>query len=91
MNAARREERPVATETGVVEADLLAPMEVQIERCREYLRRELAAHLAAGYPVYSGGTGPEAGMLIVRMPDGRRYEFRGREDGTDEIVRELPR
>jgi hypothetical protein len=91
MSAATKDEQSVAEGAGIVEADLLAPMDVQIQRFRDHLRRELAAHLAAGYPVYSGGTGPEAGMLIVHMPDGRRYEYRVREDSTREIVRELSR
>lgn len=90
MNAATREEQAIAEETGIIEADLLSSGDELIRRFREGLSRELAAHLAAGYPVYSGGTGPEAGMLIVRMPDGHRYEYRVREDGTREIGRELP-
>jgi hypothetical protein len=84
-------EQALAEGAGVLEADLLAPGDELMRRFRSGLRRELAAQLAAGYPVYSGGIGQEAGMLIVHLPDGRLCEYRVREDGTHEIVRELPR
>ncbi len=52
-------------------------------------QRAVADHLAAGHPVYYGGTGPEAGKLFMQKPDGRHFEYRMREDGTREIVREI--
>ena len=84
-------ERTLTEGTGIVDADLLAPMDEQLRRFRDSLRRELAAQLAAGHPVYSGGMGAKAGMLIVHLPDGRICEYRVREDGTHQIMRELPR
>ncbi len=53
------------------------------------VRQDIAEHLAAGRPVYYGGMGAEANRLFVHMPDGRRFEYRVREDRTREIVREV--
>lgn len=52
-------------------------------------QRAVADHLAAGHPVYYGGTGPDAGKLFMQTPDGRRFEYRMREDGTREVIREI--
>ncbi len=61
-----------------------------IERLfREQVQRDVAEHLAAGRPVYYGGVGADASKLFVHMPDGRRFEYRVREDRTREIVREV--
>ncbi len=56
---------------------------------REAAQQAVAAHLAAGRPVYYGGEGDEAGKLFMRLPDGRRFEYRLRVGGTPEIVREV--
>lgn len=62
----------------------------EIERLfREQVQRDIAEHLAAGRPVYYGGIGAEANKLFVHMPDGRRFEYRVREDRTREIMREV--
>ena len=76
------------TVTGVSEADLLVCDDELMRRFRAGVRRALATQLSSGHPVYSGGTGAEAGRLFVHLPDGRTCEYRVREDGTHEIVRD---
>ena len=73
-------------ETGMIEADLLVRGDQLMRRFRAGVRRELATHLSAGHPVYSGGTGAEAGTLLVHLPDEGCYEYRVRDDGTREIM-----
>jgi hypothetical protein len=82
---------PAATTHDLLEGDLLANTPEIERRFREQVRREVAAHLAAGRPVFYGGLGEDAGKLFMLMPDGQRYEYRLRDDGTREIVRELGR
>ena len=54
---------------------------------REEAQRAVAEQLAAGLSVYSCGTGAETGKLFVRLPNGRRFEYRVLPDGTEEIIR----
>jgi hypothetical protein len=82
---------PAATTHDLLEGDLLANAPVIERRFREQVRREVAAHLAAGRPVFSCGLGEDAGKLFMDTPDGRRYEYRRRSDGTREIIREVAR
>jgi hypothetical protein len=56
---------------------------------RDAAQQAIAAHLAAGRPVYYGGSGAESGRLFMRLPDGRRFEYSLRMDGMPEIVREV--
>ena len=56
---------------------------------RAAVQDAVAEHLAAGFPVFSCGIGEAAEKLFMLMPDGRRFEYRMREDGTREIIREL--
>lgn len=79
------------TTQDLLEGDLLANTPEIERRFREQVRREVAAHLAAGHPVFYGGLGDEAGKIFMHTPDGRRFEYRLRDDGTREIVRELGR
>jgi len=53
---------------------------------QEGAREVVAAHLAAGRPVYYGD---DNGKLFMWMPDGRRFEYRRWVDGSPEIVREV--
>jgi len=55
---------------------------------RAAVREEVAAHLAAGHPVFSCGLGDEAGKLFMRMPDRRRFEICPHTDGSYDILRE---
>lgn len=70
-------EEPAVTgpENGAIEADLLARNDELMQRFRAGVRRELATQLSMGHAVYSGGTGPDAGTLIVHLPDGGCYEY----------------
>jgi len=74
-------------------ADLFGPNHDEAMRLlREDIQRELASQRAAGHTTYyCGTTGDEAGKLFMHTPDDRRFEYCVREDGTREIVRELPR
>ncbi len=73
--------------------DLFGPNRDKVMRLlREDVQRELAAQRAAGHTTYYCGTmGDEAGKLFMHTPDDRRFEYRVLEDGTHDIVRELPR
>jgi hypothetical protein len=53
------------------------------------VQRAVADHLSAGHTVYYGGTGSDAGRLFLQTPDGRHFEYRMREDGTREVIREI--
>lgn len=59
------------------------------ELSREEVQREIAAHLAAGQPVYYGGVGDEAGKVFQHLPDGRRFEVRVLDDGSVERLRQV--
>lgn len=67
------------------------PSDKELERLfQEAVQGAVAAHLADGSPIYYGGTGAEAGKLFMRLPGGRRFEYRLHEDGTREVIREVP-
>lgn len=78
-----------SAETDVAMADLTASREELVHRFRVGVRRELATQLSSGHPIFYCGLGEETGKLFMRMPDGRRFEYRVTEDGTREIVREV--
>ncbi len=78
-------------DAGLFEADLLVSRDELMRRFRAGVRRDVAMQLSAGYPVYSGGVGDEAGLLVVHLPDGHTWAYRVREDGTHDLVRELAR
>jgi hypothetical protein len=67
-------------------ADLTAGRAEMLRRFRSGVRREVATHLSTGHPVFSCGLGDETGHLFMRLPDGRRLEYRVAADGTREIV-----
>lgn len=71
--------------------DVMADPDEMMRLFREGVQREIAEQLAAGYTIYYGGIGDDAGKLFMHTPDDRRFEYCIREDGTREIVRELPR
>jgi len=78
-----------ARKLDVLGADFVEGRDEMTRLFQEQVRQDIAEHLAAGRPVYYGGTGVEAGKLFVQEPDGRHYEYRVLEDGSREIVREV--
>ncbi len=54
---------------------------------QEGVKKEIARHKAAGNPIFYSRNG----VLIKELADGRCFEYRLQEDGTEEIIRELPR
>ncbi len=60
-----------------------------LHRFQSQVRQEIATHLAEGRPVYGCGLGQETGVLYMRLPDGRRVEYRYAADGTRQIVRDI--
>ena len=50
------------------------------------LKQEIAQHQAAGRPIFYS----RQGVPIMEIPDGRCFEYRRVEDGTREIIREIP-
>ena len=71
------------------QADFMADPDEMMRLFREGVQREIAEQLAAGHTVYYGGIGDDAGKLFMHTPDGRRFEYRMREDGTREVIREI--
>jgi hypothetical protein len=61
----------------------------EIEAAQAAVAEAVADHLAAGRPVFYGGSGENAGKLFMLLPDGRRFEYRRRPDGSREIIREV--
>jgi len=49
---------------------------------RAAVQEAVAAHLAAGSPVFSCGLGEETGKVFMHTPDGRRFEVRRGSDGS---------
>lgn len=72
-------------------SDLFGPNRSEVMRLlREDVQRELASQRAAGTTTYyCGTTGEDAGKLFMHTPDDRRFEYRVRQDGAREIVREV--
>lgn len=67
---------------------LFTPEEIEAA-AQAAVAEAVADHLAAGFPVFSCGLGEDAGKLFMDLPDGRRFEYRKRLDGTREIIREV--
>jgi len=80
----------VPVELALPEADASVDRDELLHRFRRGVRRAVARQLAHGHPIYYGGSGDDAGRLFMRTPDGRRFEYRVCEDGTREVLRELP-
>jgi len=53
------------------------------------VRKEIAGQLAAGHPVYYGGTGADSQKVFELRPDGKVFEVRVLEDGTIEEIRQV--
>ena len=53
---------------------------------QEEVKKEIAFHKAAGNPIFYSRNS----ILVMELADGRCYEYRRQEDGTREIIRELP-
>jgi hypothetical protein len=70
--------------------DFMADPDEMMRLFREGVQREIAEQLAAGQTVYYCSTQDNLGKLFMLRPDGRRFEYRVLEDGTREIVREIP-
>jgi hypothetical protein len=62
----------------------------RIRHLQMLFRPDLNAQRAAGTILYSCGTGADSGRLFLQRPDGRRFEYRLRDDGSEEIIREVP-
>ena len=71
------------------QTDFMADNDEMIRLFREGVQREVAEQLAAGLTVYYCSAQDHPGKLFMLRPDGRRFEYRVREDGTREIVREI--
>jgi hypothetical protein len=52
---------------------------------QEGLKKEIAAHKANGHPIFYSWSG----ISIMELPDGRRFEYKLDESGTQEIIRPL--
>jgi len=81
---------PPPAELVLPEADVSVDREELMHRFRRGVRRAVALQLAHGHPIHYGGSGDDAGRLFMRTPDGRRFEYRVCENGTHEVLRELP-
>lgn len=86
MSNARVRDRRTADLLG---ADFATGREELARAFREEAQRVVDEHLTAGRVVYGCGIGDDADRLFMLTPDGKRYEYRIRPDGTREIVREL--
>ena len=53
---------------------------------QEEVKKEIAFHKAAGNPIFYSRNG----KLVMELANGRCYEYRRQEDGTEEIIQELP-
>lgn len=53
---------------------------------QEEVKKEIVKHKAAGNPIFYSRNG----KLVKELADGRCYEYRQQEDGTEEIIQELP-
>ncbi len=82
-------ERMSARQLDLLGADFVEGRDEMTRLFQEQVRHDIAEHLAAGRPVYYGGTEVEAGKLFVQEPDGRHCEYRVLEDGAREIVHEV--
>ncbi|MGH2389414.1 MAG: hypothetical protein ACRDIE_14520 [Chloroflexota bacterium] len=58
----------------LLEGDLLVNAGEIEKRFRLRVRREIAAHLASGHPIYFGVKAEQAGKLYMRTPDGDVHE-----------------
>ena len=56
---------------------------------RAAVQEAVAAHLAAGDPVFSCGLGEEIGRLFMHTPAGDRFEVRRGSDGSYERLHEV--
>ena len=88
---ALRHEMAASAQADLLQGDVLARRDEIVRRFRAGVQAEVAAQLAAGHPVFSCGLGADTGKLFMDMPDGRRFEYQVRADGTRDIVREVPR
>ncbi len=81
---------PRPAELVLPEADVSVDRDELMQRFRRGVRRAVALQLAHGHPIHYGGSGDDSGRLFMRTPEGRRFEYRVGEDGTPEVLRELP-
>jgi hypothetical protein len=52
---------------------------------QEGLQQEIATHKANGHPIFYSGDE----ISIMELPDGRCFEYKLDESGTEKIIREL--
>ncbi|MBA3920790.1 MAG: MmgE/PrpD family protein [Nostocaceae cyanobacterium] len=58
----------------------------ELERLAQIgVKKEIEQHKAAGQPIFYS----RQGVLMMELPDGRCFEYQRREDGTQEIIREV--
>jgi hypothetical protein len=53
---------------------------------QEGLKKEITVHKAKGNPIFYSWSG----ISIMELPDGRRFEYKLDESGTEKIIRPLP-
>lgn len=53
---------------------------------QEGLKKEIATHKASGHPIFYSCEG----ISIMELPDGRRFEYKLDESGTEQIIRPFP-
>lgn len=83
------EQAVIPSESDVVLLDLSVNDDELLRRFRVRVRQEIATHLSSGQPIYYCGLGDDTGKLFMRLPDGRRFEYRLANDGTRVIIRDV--
>lgn len=60
--------------------------QLMVQVTQDGLKKEIAAHRKNGQPIFYSWKG----ISIMELPDGRRFEYKLDESGTEKIIRELP-
>jgi hypothetical protein len=69
-----------------IESEFSQLVEQLTHLAQEGLKKEIAVHKANGHPIFYSWSG----ISIMELPDGRRFEYKLDESGTEKIIRELP-
>jgi hypothetical protein len=68
-----------------IESEFFQLVERLTRSAQEGLKQEIAAHKAKGNPIFYSWEG----IFIMELPDGRRFEYKLDESGTEQIIRPL--